>query len=282
MSIAGAIDGLPLAPRTRGAIKAAGREARRRGHGFIGTEHLLLGMLTEPDAVATRVLDGLGITTEVRAKLAAVMEEATYPTQGPPPFDVADWELRHQLLARRERDQEVRRRPMTVQAGPRGEVPDEARAIMDELQKVDRENTEWLKSIVRTRGWPGASLVGADAAQVAWLLAQHADRNPGFQRECLALLEQAVDRGEAERRHAAYLTDRVLLAEGRSQRYGTQLKRSPTGEMMPGPIEDPEGVDERRAAAGLEPLSVYLEGAKELDRRRLGEAGPGGGETGEG
>jgi ATP-dependent Clp protease ATP-binding subunit ClpA len=260
----GTIDGLPLAPRAQGAIEAAVREARWRGHGFLGTEHLLLGMLAEPDAVATRVLDGLGITAKVRAKLAAVFEEARYPSEGPPPYVVADWELRHQLLARRQRDQELRGRRMTFQAGPRGEMPGEARAFIDELQEVDRENTEWLKSVVRTRGWPGRSLVGADAAHAAWLLAQHADGNPAFQRECLALLEDTAERGEAQRSHVAYLTDRVHLAEGRLQRYGTQLTRSATGEMVPRPIEDPDSVDERRATVGLEPLSAYVERTTKL------------------
>ena len=51
---------------------------------------------------------------------------------------------------------------------------------------------------------------------------------------------------------------------------------------MPRPIHDPEGVDERRAAVGLEPLAVYLERVRELVRRQLGEVGPTGGEVGEG
>lgn len=267
------MDGLPLAPRARGAMEAAVREARRRGHGFLGTEHLLLGMLAEPDAVATRVLTGLGITDTVRAKLVAVFGEPGYPSQGPPHFMIADWELRHELLARRQRDQGLRRRRMTFRVGPRGEMPAEAKAFMDELHEVDRDNTEWLKSVVLTRGWPARSLVGPDAAQAAWLLAQHADRDPAFQRESLGLLEEAAERGEAERSHVAYLTDRVLLAEGRPQRYGTQLTRSATGEMEPAPIEDMDGVDDRRAAAGLEPLAVYLERSRELERAAASQGG---------
>jgi hypothetical protein len=51
--------------------------------------------------------------------------------------------------------------------------------------------------------------------QAAWLLVQHADHDPAFQRVCLELLGGAVRAGEADVRHHAYLTDRVLLAEGR-------------------------------------------------------------------
>jgi hypothetical protein len=40
-------------------------------------------------------------------------------------------------------------------------------------------------------------LVGEDGAHAAWLLAQHADRDPAFQRRCLDLLTQAVAGREA-------------------------------------------------------------------------------------
>ena len=46
---------------------------------------------------------------------------------------------------------------------------------------------------------------------------------PAFQRVCLELLGQAVQAGEADARQQAYLTDRVLLAEGNQQLYGTQF-----------------------------------------------------------
>ena len=71
-------------------------------------------------------------------------------------------------------------------------------------------------------------MVGA-AADAAWLMAQHAIHDPEFQRECLGLLEAAVWQGEASPRNLAYLTDRVLVHEGRPQRYGTQFMHGHDG-----------------------------------------------------
>ena len=67
-------------------------------------------------------------------------------------------------------------------------------------------------------------MVGGDGEHAAWLLAQHADSDPEFQRICLDLVTQAVACGEALPTELAYLTDRVLLAEGKPQEYGTQFK----------------------------------------------------------
>jgi hypothetical protein len=78
-----------------------------------------------------------------------------------------------------------------------------------------------------------------------------------LQRRVLALLAAAVAAGEATPRQLAYLTDRVRMHEGRQQLYGTQMFGSGDGELVPWPIEDEEHVEERRAAAGLEPLVDY-------------------------
>jgi hypothetical protein len=53
---------------------------------------------------------------------------------------------------------------------------------------VDADNLAWLKEVVAEVGWPGQSMVGEDGAHAAWLLAQHADQDPAFQRRCLELL----------------------------------------------------------------------------------------------
>ena len=125
--------------------------------------------------------------------------------------------------------------------------------------EVDADNLAWLKPIVMERGWPTRSLVGEEAAFAAWLLVQHADRDPAFQRHCLTLMEAAAAEGEARSQDLAYLTDRVLLAEGQQQEYGTQIRDG-----VPRDLRAPESVDERRAAVGLEPLVEYLEVFKRL------------------
>ncbi|HAM02046.1 MAG TPA: hypothetical protein DCQ30_07425 [Acidimicrobiaceae bacterium] len=55
-------DPIPFAPETKRALEVATREALRRGHNYIGTEHLLLAVLADPDSVGSRVLTSLGIT----------------------------------------------------------------------------------------------------------------------------------------------------------------------------------------------------------------------------
>jgi hypothetical protein len=151
-----------------------------------------------------------------------------------------DEELRAELLRRVAVDQEARH-ALDVEA----------------VAAADGENLPWLRQVIADVGWPGRSLVSEDGAQAAWLLAQHADRDPAFQRRCLDLLTAAVDRGEATIVQQAYLTDRVLLHEGRPQEYGTQaIARE--GRFEPKKLRDPEHVDQRRASVGLGPLAEYL------------------------
>lgn len=127
-----------------------------------------------------------------------------------------------------------------------------------EWNRIDVGNTDRLREIVREHGWPGRSLVGEDGCHNAWLLAQHADRQLDFQREALALLAQAVAAEDASAKDLAYLTDRVRMNEGREQLYGTQIADVTDGRAVPWPIEDPERLDERRAAAGLERFADYV------------------------
>ncbi|MEM7531049.1 MAG: ATP-dependent Clp protease ATP-binding subunit [Chloroflexota bacterium] len=60
-----------LAPRTKRVIELAVDEARLMGHHYIGTEHLLLGLIREGDGIAVNVLRGLGINLDrVRTQTA--------------------------------------------------------------------------------------------------------------------------------------------------------------------------------------------------------------------
>jgi hypothetical protein len=131
------------------------------------------------------------------------------------------------------------------------------------LKAVDEKNTARLKALVTESGWPTRTRVGARAAQAAWLLALHADHDVAFQKHSLTLLEQAVTQGEAEPKGLAYLTDRVLLAEGKPQRYGTQFHR-PQGSLVPRPMEAPAQVDARRAQMGLGTLAEQTSQLEQL------------------
>ncbi len=123
----------------------------------------------------------------------------------------------------------------------------------------DTERVRRLKQIVTQHGWPTFDLVGRRAAQAAWLIAQHADGDLAFQQRVLRLLRRAVADGQASPGNLAYLEDRVAVAEGRPQTYGTQIRCAADGQPVPSTQIRARGrVEERREAAGLPPLSRYL------------------------
>ncbi|MBE9477662.1 MAG: ATP-dependent Clp protease ATP-binding subunit [Chloroflexi bacterium] len=66
-----------LTPRARRAIELAIDEARYLGHNYIGTEHLLLGLLREGEGIASGVLDSLEITIDrARAEVERILSQA--------------------------------------------------------------------------------------------------------------------------------------------------------------------------------------------------------------
>lgn len=155
--------------------------------------------------------------------------------------------LRAELLRMLEQDQSVRR-------------PDAPQEAWD---RYDRAHAERMRQILDRYGWPGHELVGKDGAHAAWVIIQHTDLQPDLQRRGLRMMTEAVERGDADPSDLAYLVDRVRVAEGKPQVYGTQWNLTDKGVWRPNtPIEDEARVDERRAKAGLKPLKDYL---KELD-----------------
>lgn len=158
-------------------------------------------------------------------------------------------DLRSRLLELRAVDQRLRIR--LTQGG--GDIE----ALTQELRAKDLDHAREVRAMLASLGrWPGRALVGEEGAEAAWLLVQHADHDRALQELALDLLEPAVEAGEAPGVHLAYLQDRVLVAKGRPQRFGTQALIEDGGIVFHA-IEDPEGVDERRAALGLPPLASY-------------------------
>ena len=171
-------------------------------------------------------------------------------------YAAIDTTLRSELLRLAEQDQRNRVGIDTVVTHFGRQSP-QADSVFASLERADAPLRQRVADIVAARGWPVRHLVGDDGAHAAWLVVQHAPL--GLQQRMLPLVRAAVGRGDARPGDLALLEDRVLVGEGKPQRYGSQMNYSPTG--GPGtvaPIEDPDCVDQRRAKVGLEPLSAYL------------------------
>lgn len=136
------------------------------------------------------------------------------------------------------------------------------------MEAVHKYNAARLAAIIEQYGWPGLTLVGEDGAWAAWLIVQHSIGNPTFMRECLSLLKQAASSGEAISWQVAMLEDRILMYEGKPQIYGTQYKPDKSGQLSPYQIENPESVNDRRLAVGLNTIE---ERTAELRSQQTGE-----------
>ena len=76
--------------RARQVVVLAQDEARALKHNYIGTEHILLGLLREEEGLAARVLESLDITVEeVRAQVARIVGQGDEVTTGPDPVHAA-------------------------------------------------------------------------------------------------------------------------------------------------------------------------------------------------
>jgi ATP-dependent Clp protease ATP-binding subunit ClpC len=73
--------------RARQVVVDAQHEARTLKHNYIGTEHLLLGLLKEPDGASRRALNTLGVRLEeTRAQVAEIIGQGDEVTTGQIPF----------------------------------------------------------------------------------------------------------------------------------------------------------------------------------------------------
>lgn len=161
------------------------------------------------------------------------------PVRPPTPGTSFDQDLHDELMAMLERDQ----------AGRLGTGQDD---------EGDQARTDRLMEIIAVHGWPTFALVGEDAEDAAWAIAQHSDLDAAAQRCALEHLRAAVEAEQASPGNLAYLEDRVHAGAGEPQRYGTQVACADTGPEPATPLVDPARIDQFRASAGLPPFEDYL------------------------
>ncbi len=73
---------IPFTPRAKRVLELSWDEARQLGHNYIGTEHLLLGLIREGEGVAARVLENLGVDlNKIRSNVVKMLGDSK-PTAG--------------------------------------------------------------------------------------------------------------------------------------------------------------------------------------------------------
>ncbi len=71
---------VPFTPQAKRVLELSIEEARQLGHNYIGTEHLLLGLMKEGQSIAAKILEGLGARMdEVRQETLALLGDTYYP-----------------------------------------------------------------------------------------------------------------------------------------------------------------------------------------------------------
>lgn len=133
----------------------------------------------------------------------------------------------------------------------------ERQKLLVAMREIDKENIVKIKKIFDEVGFPDVQMVGRDGVSTAFLLVQHATDDPVFQRRALELAKPLVESRQMSKQQYAALTDRVLLAEGKQQYYGTQVEIV-AGKAVAKSLSDPDEVDSRRASMAMGPLADYL------------------------
>ena len=111
--------------------------------------------------------------------------------------------------------------------------------------------------ILDEKGWLSAEEVSDEGNAALFLVIQHS--NLEVQLNYLPLLRKAVKEGKASGQDLALMEDRVALAQGQKQIYGSQIYRNPeNGEHYLAPLIKPNEVNDRRKKIGLMPIEDYL------------------------
>ena len=125
------------------------------------------------------------------------------------------------------------------------------------------DHARLLRDFVEASGWPSCSAVGEEASIAALRILLHSS-DLDFMLTCSGLIASAVKSNASPPIHLAYVEDACAVLQGRRQKYGTQIDHAL---LRPYPIQDPEGLGDRRSAVGLPPLREVIDHHLDLLRQ---------------
>ena len=158
------------------------------------------------------------------------------------------------------KDQVVREEWAKVATG--SVTQEEAIKYALKMEETDSANQASVSNILDTYGWPTGL---SDAANKAiFLVIDHSDLKT--MNKYIGLFRDAVEKGYIQMNDLVTMEDRMLMNEGKPQKYGTQAYTLvEDGKTMTyiWPVEDPDKLDALRKSVGLMPIGAYLEIAKQ-------------------
>ena len=142
-------------------------------------------------------------------------------------------------------------------------------AYVRRLVRGDSLRSVALERILDRYGIPTRNMVGARGADAAMLIGQHS----AWLQPRMLRMAKAAPAGQISPEALALMEDRVLVAQGKPQIYGSQFNATDAGLFKFHPVEDPAGMEARRARVGLPPLRDYIchmeQAGMKIDRSTL-------------
>ncbi len=147
-----------------------------------------------------------------------------------------------------------------------GEIGNVARSLVNahleaEGCTVQVANDAWLNTTLDTVSWFAIDTYGKAADEAAGDIVRHADAAPDLQRKVLNRIGALALAKRTDPKAFAALWDKVALANGRPQRYGTQMRCVGKVWTARTPVEDVAELDQRRSWVGLPPMRTYAASA---------------------
>ncbi|GAB6119023.1 DUF6624 domain-containing protein [Dysgonomonas termitidis] len=166
------------------------------------------------------------------------------------------YSLKNELRKMGNNDQSIRILLMDSQK-KYGETDLRTKNIRRIMNGIDSLNAGKVTQIIDKYGWLSSDDIGEEASDAIFLCIQHCS-DATIQNKYLPVLEDAVKKGTVKGWQYAFLTDRCLMNQGKTQIYGTQTILSKDKKTYLVPLQDIENVNKLRKEIGLEPLEEYL------------------------
>lgn len=122
-----------------------------------------------------------------------------------------------------------------------------------------------IEQIFDEFGFVGFDLAGEEGSTHFWLIVQHSDHNPAFQKRVLEKMKIEVEKENANPGNYGLLVDRVNINTGEKQVYGTQISYDlETSQAYAENLLDSITINDRRKSIKLPPFEEYLNQMTEM------------------